>query len=162
LGLKVDQISTIEVDVKDLSDMHCFSHVRRASHSVLKIIQALFPTLQNKSLKYFLEITDGHQMSKSTTVFYWFNAKLQMNYSVTTHWLAGRSFFRHTFTFSANSDWVDEREEDIKVIERIRVQNFMLPFAMGGHNRLGASSPIKALNSDDLRLIGKHVNGTLY
>ena len=171
LDLKVDQISTIEVDVHYLSDMHCFSHVRRVSDSVLKIIQAVFPTLENKGLKYWMEI-DQSSWYKSRTVFYWCfrdsttpNAELEMNWSVDSqypHFPRGEnSFQRHKFTFSANSVWLVERAEDIKVIDRIRLENFLLPFVMGGHNRLGATSPIKALHSDVLKLIGKIVNGTI-
>ena len=78
------------------------------------------------------------------------NAKLEMNWSVKGHYpQTGKnsSFHRHKFTFSANSVWLVERAEDNKVMDRIRLENFLLPFVMGGHNRLGATSPIKALNS---------------
>jgi len=77
-----------------------------------------------------------------------------MNWSVKGHYpQTGKNLSfeleRHKFkfTFSANSVWLVERAEDNKVMDRIRLENFLLPFVMGGHNRLGATSPIKALNS---------------
>ena len=168
--LKADQNSTVQFIIESDSDMPCFSHVRRASASVLKIIQAVFPTLQSKGLKYSLEITDLDHYRQSRTIFYWcFRdittpfAELEMNWcgQYDHDQRTGKYVFKHQFTFSANSVWLVERAEDIEILEQIRPAALLLPFVMGVHKRLGATSPIRFLHLDVLKLIGIFVNKTL-
>ena len=177
VSLNPDQTETFKFHLDDISDMPCFSHDRRTSHSMLKILQAIFPTLQykgrkaeKKGLKYSIELND-HRNYATRTLFYWCflheaspTAQLEMNWSG-FHSDQGydgpreKSVFIHTFTFRANSIWVCDRDDDLEVLENIRYASYLLPFLMGGHRRLGAMSPVRALNinPDVLKLIGEYL-----
>ena len=66
--LKNDEQGALELRFDEFTEAPCFSHRNRTQDSVLKIIRAVFPTLQNKrGLKYSVE---GSQQS-TRTVFYW-------------------------------------------------------------------------------------------
>jgi hypothetical protein len=176
-SLKPDQTATFEFDVEFDSDMHCFSHERRTSDSMLKILRAIFPTLQNKGrkarnkgLQYSIELRQGEGPRFETrTLFYWGSlhetiptAQMVMNWrggGVHRRDQDGKYFWTHNFSFRANSTWVRDRDDDWEALGNIRFASFLLPFVMGEHYRLGAMSPIRALhgNPDVLRLIGKYL-----
>ena len=63
----------------------------------------------------------------------------------------------HTFCFTADSKWVDERAEDRNIVKDIGLQSVLLVLAMGGHGLLGSCSPFKFLNADVFLSIGKLV-----
>jgi hypothetical protein len=61
---------------------------------------------------------------------------------------------RHSFTFRANSAWVEQRAADRQFLEGIGLER-VLAFVMGGHKRLGERSHIRNINGDVLHFIGK-------
>jgi len=173
-SLKPDQIATFEFDLKFDSDMHCFSHENRTSDSVLKILRAIFPTLQNKGrkaknngLQYSIE---RRERLGTRTLFYWgFLHETIPTAQMVMHWKGGsvhrrdqhgKFVYKHEFSFRANSTWVRDRDDDLEVLVNVRFASFMLPFVMGEHHRLGAMSPIRALhgNKDVLMPIGKYID----
>ena len=61
-------------------------------------------------------------------------------------------------TFSFDATKIDEFFRPLRRISYF--QHFgMRTFAMGTHNRLGASSPLKTLDSEILRMIGRYAGG---
>jgi hypothetical protein len=65
-----------------------------------------------------------------------------------------RIFVTHSFTFRANSAWVEQRAADRQFLEGIGLER-VLAFVMGGHKRLGERSHIRNINEDVLHSIGK-------
>jgi len=72
-----------------------------------------------------------------------------------THWIV-----KDSFTFRANSAWVEQRADDRKFFEDFNLER-SLAFAMGCHKRLGERSQIKNLNADVVRCIEKIVMNCL-
>jgi hypothetical protein len=70
-----------------------------------------------------------------------------------------QAYDTHEFSFSANSTWVLDRDDDWEALANVRFASFMLPFVTGERHRLGAMSPIRALhgNKDVLMSIGKYL-----
>jgi hypothetical protein len=68
VSLKPDETETFEFHLDYISDMPCFSHDRRTSDSVLKILRAILPTLQYKGRK--IEKKGKIADVKETAAFY--------------------------------------------------------------------------------------------
>ena len=173
LGLEPDKTATFELDLEFDSDMHCFSHENRTSDSVLKILRAICPTLQNKGrkaknkgLQYSLERNERHRLETKTHFYWCFLHETIPTAQMVMHWKSyrrnqhGKFFNTHEFSFRANSTWVRDRYDDWEALENVRFASFMLPFVSGEHHRLGAMSPIRALhgNKDVLMLIGNYLD----
>ena len=137
---------------------------RTAYHAVKEIVQAIYPVLKCKELKVFLH-EDWHSESSRRVPradLYWCRndgstAQLIMEYSELETWdtFLQKRFVTHSFHFQANSAWVDQRTEDRRILEAGIMQDRMLAFAMGLHDRVGGRSQLRILNSDMLRTIAR-------
>ena len=161
--LQADRDSKLEFrGVTSRTELSCFSCSRRAFHSVMEIVQAIYPFLSCKRLKYTLEADDPHRLDDAgatkATLYWCFcgnsTAEMLMDYRTQNlDWR--RSIVTHSFTFRANSAWVDQRAEDRKILEAGNMPDRMLAFAMGCHKRLGERSQIRAIHDDVLISLGK-------
>ena len=160
-NLKADQNTRVEFHMEDIGDFRCFANARRVTHSVMEIIQAIYPTLRTKRFGYYVESNPNTlncfrtEDAKSTfhwccrdgstaqIVMFWLREKCNATGSIT-----------HSFTFRANSAWVEQRAADRLFLEEIGLER-ALAFAMGGHKRLGERSQIRNFNADVLHSIGK-------
>ena len=160
--LQADQDSTLEFRWTELRG---FSFPRRAHHSVMEIIQAIYPFLHGKRLQYTFEDDDPHRLhdgpATKGTFFWCFHdsstAEMLMRFRLKKRWDQDwrDHAVTHSFTFRANSAWVDERAEDRKILEAGNMPDRMLAFAMGCHKRLGERSQIRAIHDDVLISLGK-------
>lgn len=137
---------------------------RSAYHAMKEIVQAIYPFLKCKELKVSLQ-EDWRSDSRRKVpraILYWCRvdsstAKLMMEYSGEAAWDQQHKewYYTHSFYFKANSAWIDQRTEDRRILEAGIMQDRILAFAMGLHDRVGGRSQLRILNSDIIRTIAR-------
>ena len=55
-NLKADQNTTVEFQIENIGRIRCFANARRVTHSVMEIVQAMYPTLRTKRFGYDVEL----------------------------------------------------------------------------------------------------------
>ena len=166
--LQADQDSKLEFrESRTMLSGFAGSKGRRAYHSVMEIVHAIYPFLKCKGLKYAVGADDPQRFDDPTATnatLYWCfagssTAEMFMDYRTQKDFDQDRMrvIVTHSFTFRANSAWVDERAKDRKILEAGNMPDCMLAFAMGCHKRLGERSQIRAINGDLLFSLGKIV-----
>ena len=166
-NLKADQNTTVEFQIENIGRIRCFANARRVTHSVMEIIQAIYPTLRTKRFGYYVESNPNRlncfRTEDAKSTFHWC-CRDGSTAQMVMFWLRENCYgtdpatlsyiTRHSFTFRANLAWVEQRAADRQFLEGIGLER-VLAFAMGGHKRLGERSYIRNFNADVLQSIGK-------